>query len=119
MFHALKSFSVCLSSEESFNTYHPSDLSSPIVTPDYWITYYNSTALSFTALSFTLRATQRADNAILVTIDVDSFYPSIPQTECMNIIYDNMHKNRHQRNNNTTSILPRIFRLGGAKIIMK
>ena len=42
-----------------------------------------------------MQATQLPGNAILFTIDVNSFYPSIPQTECMNIIYDEMHNNRH------------------------
>ena len=35
------------------------------------------------------------DEAILVTMDVTSLYPSIPQTEMLQIIYDEMHKKRH------------------------
>lgn len=34
------------------------------------------------------------DNAILVTIDVTSLYPSIPQTECLQIIYEEMMAHR-------------------------
>ena len=32
---------------------------------------------------------------ILVTIDVTSLYQSIPQTECLQIIYDEMNKHQH------------------------
>ena len=35
------------------------------------------------------------DEAILVTMDVASLYPSIPQTEMLQIIYDEMYKKRH------------------------
>ena len=35
------------------------------------------------------------DDAILVTIDVNNLYPSIPQTECLAIIYDELHIHRH------------------------
>ena len=45
-------------------------------------------------IPYTLQATQLPDKAIVVTIDVNSFYPSLPQTQCMNIIYDEIHKNR-------------------------
>ena len=34
-------------------------------------------------------------NVILVTIDVTNLYPSIPQTECLQIIYEEMFKKRH------------------------
>ena len=34
------------------------------------------------------------DNAVLVSIDVESLYPSIPQTECLNIIYNEIHNHR-------------------------
>ena len=47
---------------------------------------HNSTAL--------LRLLQTAfipDHAILVTIDVEGLYPSIPQDECLSIVYDEMH----------------------------
>ena len=89
-----------------FNTYHPLDRSycnSPLTPtarlldhtlqplaqsyPDY---LHNSTSLSLI-----LQDIQLPDKAILVSIDVDSLYPSIPQTECMNVIYDAMYNNRH------------------------
>ena len=35
------------------------------------------------------------DEAILVTIDVNSLYPSIPQTECLDIIYNELHTHSH------------------------
>ena len=35
------------------------------------------------------------EEAVLVTIDVTNLYPSIPQTECLQIIYDEMYKRRH------------------------
>ena len=34
-------------------------------------------------------------NAILVTIDVTNLYPSVPQSECLQIIYEEMFKKRH------------------------
>ena len=34
------------------------------------------------------------DNAILVSIDIESLYPSIPQSECLDIIYNEMHSHR-------------------------
>ena len=37
---------------------------------------------------------QILDEAILVTIDVEIFYPSIPQSECINTIYSEMEANR-------------------------
>ena len=52
--------------------------------PDY---FHNSTALSLL-----LEDLHIPDEAILVAIDVSSLYPSIPQTECLNII---LHKYRH------------------------
>ena len=54
--------------------------------PDY---LHNSTALSLI-----LQQTYIPDNAILVTIDVTSLYPSIPQQECLNIIYNELHNRR-------------------------
>ena len=45
-----------------------------------------------TALSLLLQDLHVPDDSILVTIDVSSLYPSIPQTECLDIIYDEMHK---------------------------
>ena len=35
------------------------------------------------------------DDAYLVTIDVESLYPSIPQSECLSIIYEQMHARKH------------------------
>ncbi|XP_064399316.1 uncharacterized protein LOC135345790 [Halichondria panicea] len=35
------------------------------------------------------------DDAFLVTIDVESLYPSIPQKECLEIIYEEMHAKKH------------------------
>ncbi|XP_064402509.1 uncharacterized protein LOC135348235 [Halichondria panicea] len=54
--------------------------------PDY---LHNSTLLQKT-----LQDLHVPDDAILVTIDVESLYPSIPQTECINIIYNEMHKHK-------------------------
>ena len=54
--------------------------------PDY---LHNSTALSLI-----LQQTYIPDNAILVTIDVTSLYPSIPQQQCLNIIYNELHNHR-------------------------
>ncbi len=55
--------------------------------PDY---LHNSTSLSIL-----LQDLHVPDDAILVTIDVASLYPSIPQTECLQIIYNEMHSHRH------------------------
>ena len=35
------------------------------------------------------------EGAILVSVDVDSLYPSIPQSECLDIIYEELHQHRH------------------------
>ena len=48
-----------------------------------------------TALSLILEDLQVPDGALLSAIDVASLYPSIPQTECLNIIYEEMHNRRH------------------------
>ena len=55
--------------------------------PDY---LHNSTSLSLSLETLIV-----PDSAILVSIDVDSLYPSIPQTECLNIIYEELHAHRH------------------------
>ena len=47
-----------------------------------------------TTLITTLETMIIPHNTILVTVDVKSLYPSIPQTECLNIIYKEM--NSHQ-----------------------
>lgn len=55
--------------------------------PDY---LHNSTTLSLI-----LEDLHVPDESILVAIDVESLYPSIPQNECLNVIYEEMHKQRH------------------------
>ena len=55
--------------------------------PDF---LYNSTALSQT-----LQNLHVPDDAILTTSDVKSLYPSIPRTEMLQVIYDEMQANRH------------------------
>ena len=47
-----------------------------------------------TSLVLLLDNMQIPDDAILVTIDVESLYPSIPQSECINTIYNEMQANR-------------------------
>ena len=54
--------------------------------PDY---LKNSNSLIKTLNNFIV-----PEDIILVTIDVTSLYPSIPQTECLQIIYDEMNNNR-------------------------
>ena len=54
--------------------------------PDY---LQNSTALIQALDSVTI-----PKDAILVTVDVVNLYPSIPQTECLQIVYDEMYKHR-------------------------
>ena len=48
-----------------------------------------------TALSLLLQDLQVPDESILVTVDVTSLYPSIPQTECLDSIYNEMYKHPH------------------------
>ena len=48
-----------------------------------------------TELSLILKDLDVPDEAILVTMDVNSLYPSIPQTEMLHIIYTEMYKKRH------------------------
>ena len=54
--------------------------------PDY---LHNSTSLLIQ-----LQDLHLPRDCILVTIDVESLYPSIPQTECLTILYTEMHKHR-------------------------
>ena len=54
--------------------------------PDY---LHNSTSLVIK-----LQDLHLPQDCILVTIDVESLYPSIPQTECLKILYTEMHKHR-------------------------
>ena len=44
-----------------------------------------------TALILSLQNLHVPDEAILVTIDVNSLFPSIPQEECLEIIYNELH----------------------------
>ena len=55
--------------------------------PDY---IQNSTALSIILQDLVVQ-----DNAILVAADVVSLYPSIPQTDMLNVIYEEMITHRH------------------------
>ena len=48
-----------------------------------------------TALSLTLQDLSVPDHAILVSIDVESLYPSIPQSQCLDRIYTEMHNHSH------------------------
>ncbi len=55
--------------------------------PDY---LHNSTSLSLT-----LQNLHVPDDSILVSLDVESLYPSIPQSECLEILYNEMHDHHH------------------------
>ena len=55
--------------------------------PDY---LHNSTALSLI-----LQSLYVPDDAILVTTDVVSLYPSIPQTQCLEVVYNELHAHKH------------------------
>ena len=55
--------------------------------PDY---VHNSTALSLILQDLSV-----PDHAILVTVDVTSLYPSIPQSECLQTIHTEMHNHQH------------------------
>ena len=55
--------------------------------PDY---LHNSTSLLLI-----LQDLNVPDDAILVTVDVESLYPSIPQSECLEIIYNEMVDHHH------------------------
>ena len=48
-----------------------------------------------TTLSLILQDLHVPEHSFLVSIDVESLYPSIPQSSCLNTIYDQMHKHRH------------------------
>ena len=47
-----------------------------------------------TTLSIALQDLHVPDEAILVTVDVASLYPSIPQAECLKVIYNELHAHR-------------------------
>ena len=55
--------------------------------PDY---LHNSASLSIL-----LQTLEVPETAILVSVDVESLYPSIPQTECLDIIYKELHSQCH------------------------
>ena len=55
--------------------------------PDY---LHNSTSLSLK-----LQNLQVPEYAILVSIDVESLFPSIPQTDLLKVIYQEMHERRY------------------------
>ena len=55
--------------------------------PDY---LHNSTELLLI-----LQDLHVPDDVVLVTVDVTSLYPSIPQAQCLNIIYEELHTHRH------------------------
>ena len=46
------------------------------------------------SLICTLQDLHIPDEAILVTLDICNLYPSIPQTECLNIIYKELHNHK-------------------------
>ena len=48
-----------------------------------------------TSLIVRLETLEIPENAILATVDVESLYPSIPQTEWLDIVYNQMIHNRH------------------------
>ena len=56
---------------------------------------YNDHLNNSAELSLILESLQVPPEAILVSIDVESLYPSIPQQECLQIIYSEMLSHRH------------------------
>ena len=56
---------------------------------------YNDYIKNSTHLILRLKDMDIPENSVLVTIDVESLYPSIPQTECLKIIYEQMQERRH------------------------
>ena len=48
-----------------------------------------------TSLILRLQTIDIPENAILVTIDVESLYPLIPQSKCLKIVYEQMLEKRH------------------------
>ena len=47
------------------------------------------------SLSKLLESLHVPENVILVTLDVESLYPSIPQSDCLRTVYEEMNKLRH------------------------
>lgn len=56
---------------------------------------YDDYIQNSTALILRLQNLEIPEDAVLVTIDVENLYPSIPQTECLKIIYEEMTEKRH------------------------
>ena len=56
---------------------------------------YSDYLSSSTSLSVLLESVFVPDNAFLVSLDVESLYPSIPQTECLDIVYKEMQNHRY------------------------
>ena len=56
---------------------------------------YDDYLQNSTSLILRLQTMHIPDTAVLVTVDVESLYPSIPQSECLNIIYEQMQERRH------------------------
>ena len=54
--------------------------------------FYPDYIQNSTSLILRLQDLAVPDDAILVTVDVSSLYPSIPQSECLNILHTEMHK---------------------------
>ena len=48
-----------------------------------------------TSLILHLQNTHVPNTAVLVTMDIENLYPSIPQTECLKIVYEEMLNRRH------------------------
>ena len=48
-----------------------------------------------TSLILRLQSTHIPNSAVLVTVDVESLYPSIPQPECLQVIYEQMLERQH------------------------
>ena len=56
---------------------------------------YPDHIINSTALILQLQDLYIPDEAILVTVDVENLYPSIPQTQCLRIVYEQMLSRRH------------------------
>jgi hypothetical protein len=56
---------------------------------------YDDYIQNSTSLILRLQTMHIPSTAVLVTVDVESLYPSIPQTECLKIVYEQMLERRH------------------------
>ena len=56
---------------------------------------YDDHIQNSTSLILRLQSMHIPSTAVLVTVDVENLYPSIPQTECLKIIYEQMLERRH------------------------